>query len=630
MTQDSLARPGSESDLTLGQGPPLALERLAPRRHRWVLGFLYGMVRRHRGLVAACLAANVGASVLEGTSMSLLYLAVSVLMQEAGSGGAAAWLAQAVEGLVGAVDRWTLFVLLVGSVAFSQILQSSLSFAAFSLSALLRMRVRRETMTAIAHQIMDLSFPAISRYKAGELWSQMTLGKGIEKLMAVVNDGIYTILMALAYTAFLLALSWPMTLAALLVFGLLTLGLRTVMARINAIAGRLLRSMRDVNSVTADFLAGMRLIRSFGIKKRSLATLAGYIDESSRLTALGSIWQAALSPIIDVVTVLTLAGAMLAMSLVFGDRITEALPTVLVFVFVMARLMPRLGHINKLRANLREYWPTVIYTVDFLSRDDKEFVRKDGLPFAGLRDGIEFRDVRLDYVAGERPALVDVSFRVGRGETVALVGESGAGKSSVVDLVLGLYDPTAGEVRVDGVPLTRLDPESWRQRIGVVGQDTFLFPASIRDNIAFGKPDAGEAEIVAAAKLAHAHEFVSRLDRGYDTVLGDRGYRLSGGQCQRLALARAILRAPDVLLLDEATSDLDSHSERLIQDALDGFRKDRTVIIVAHRLSTVRDADRILVIHEGRLVEQGTHAELVARGGRYAGLWRLQSSAPAA
>jgi ATP-binding cassette subfamily B protein/subfamily B ATP-binding cassette protein MsbA len=252
-------------------------------------------------------------------------------------------------------------------------------------------------------------------------------------------------------------------------------------------------------------------------------------------------------------------------------------------------------------------------------------IRRGGKPFVGLSNGIEFRNVFLNYLTDERAAVSGLSFFVPRGGTLALVGESGAGKSSVVDLLLGLFEPTQGEILVDGVSLKDIDGETWRRKIGVVSQDTFLFASSIRENIAFSEPEATEEAIVNAARVAHADEFISELESGYDTQLGDRGFRLSGGQRQRLAMARAFLRDPEVLILDEATSNLDSQSEYLIQRALESFGENRTVVIVAHRLSTVRGADKILVMHQGRLVEQGTHDELVERKGTYAGMWRLQA-----
>lgn len=208
---------------------------------------------------------------------------------------------------------------------------------------------------------------------------------------------------------------------------------------------------------------------------------------------------------------------------------------------------------------------------------------------------------------------------------LALVGESGSGKSSIADLLLRLYSPTDGQILVDGVDLQQLEWSSWRDRIGVVGQETFLFNASIRDNIAFGNLNATDSEIEEASRLAHAHEFILELPRRYETVLGDEGHGLSGGQRQRLAIARAILRDPEILILDEATSDLDSHSERLIEESLQRLSGHRTVLAIAHRISTVARADRILVLSRGRVVESGSHEELLRAGGGYAALWSLQS-----
>jgi ATP-binding cassette subfamily B protein/subfamily B ATP-binding cassette protein MsbA len=311
--------------------------------------------------------------------------------------------------------------------------------------------------------------------------------------------------------------------------------------------------------------------------------------------------------------------------MVYADGLGAVLPTVLVFVFVVARLVPRLGNLNRVRASLHASWPAVVYLTEFLRKDNKHLDRRDGKPFGGLKTGLEFRGVSLEYTAAERSAVRGLNFTLPRGGTLAIVGESGAGKSSVVDMILGLFEPTEGKILIDGVPLSEIDMKSWRQRIGIVNQDTFMFAANIRDNITFARPDASEEEVIEAARVAQAHDFICELESGYDTVLGDRGYRLSGGQRQRLALARAFVRNPDLLILDEATSDLDSNSERLLQEALERFGSDRTVIMIAHRLSTVRNVYKILVMSEGRVVEQGRHDDRVVSGGIYAKLWRIQA-----
>jgi ATP-binding cassette subfamily B protein len=243
---------------------------------------------------------------------------------------------------------------------------------------------------------------------------------------------------------------------------------------------------------------------------------------------------------------------------------------------------------------------------------------------------VTFDEVRFNYpTRPDAPALKGLDFTIQPGETVAIVGPSGAGKSTVFSLLLRYYDPVSGSIRVDGVDLREADPSDLRSRIAIVPQDTTIFATTARDNIGFGRPGAGHDEIEAAAKAALAHDFIVALDHGYDTQVGERGVTLSGGQRQRIAIARAILRDAPILLLDEATSALDAESEMLVQKALDHLMQGRTTLVIAHRLATVLRADRILVMEDGRIVEEGTHQTLVKKDGIYASLAKLQFEAGA-
>lgn len=258
-----------------------------------------------------------------------------------------------------------------------------------------------------------------------------------------------------------------------------------------------------------------------------------------------------------------------------------------------------------------------------MDEPDRVAEKQGAMELEVCEGGVEYEDVTFGY--GDEPVLRDVSFEFGGGGTYGLVGPTGAGKSSVVKLLLRLYDVDEGAVRVDGTDVREVSVGSLREAIGYVGQETYLFYGSVLDNIRYGSFDASREEVREAARAAEAHEFIRGLPEGYDTMVGERGVKLSGGQRQRVALARAVLRDPEILVLDEATSDVDTETELLIQRSLERLGEGRTTIKIAHRLSTVRDADKIVVLEDGEVVERGSHDELLEREGLYANLWAVQA-----
>jgi subfamily B ATP-binding cassette protein MsbA len=302
----------------------------------------------------------------------------------------------------------------------------------------------------------------------------------------------------------------------------------------------------------------------------------------------------------------------------------QASATIL-FVFAALRVMSPIKAITNFPAQLAVAEASAERVFAVLDLPAVEVDPPEAVP-AVFTEELVFDRVTFGYDA-TTPVLEDVSIRVAKGEVVALVGPSGAGKTTLLELVPRFHDPQGGEIRLDGVALPRLQRRSLRELMAVVSQDTVLLHDSVRNNIAYGRPQATEAEIQAAARAANAHEFIIQLPDRYDTRLGERGTRLSGGQRQRIAIARALLRDAPILILDEATSALDTESERLVQEAIERLMQDRTVLVIAHRLATVRDADRIVVLEDGRVVEQGTHAQLFAAGGLYRRLHDLQFSA---
>jgi len=264
--------------------------------------------------------------------------------------------------------------------------------------------------------------------------------------------------------------------------------------------------------------------------------------------------------------------------------------------------------------------------VDLLRKDGKTFLRKGGITPEKFSDEIVFDNVSFQYSQTTDYALRDVSFSLKKGKTLALVGVSGAGKSTIADLLLGLYEVSNGRILVDGNNLNAVSRDWWTSQIGIVDQDIFLLNTTVAKNIAFATEGYSSQEIVAAARAAFADSFISSLSDGYETIIGDRGHKISGGQVQRLGLARALLRAPNILLLDEATSSLDSESEQMIQQTIEGMHDDRTLLIIAHRLSTIKYADEIVVLDHGRVVERGSLKDLLSQDGQFSKVWDLQHS----
>jgi subfamily B ATP-binding cassette protein MsbA len=430
--------------------------------------------------------------------------------------------------------------------------------------------------------------------------------------------------MILTFVAILLSISWQLTLAST---GLLLLvaGLNQyLIKRANKLGSLLSEKSMIYSNVLLEILTGIRLIKSVGNEQTEYQRIAKSIDERERADEKSQINFDAIGPINEVTGTLALLGIVFLGRAFFWQQIESLSTVLLIYLYVLFRLLPIVSLLNTQRSGFAHAAPGTKIAANFLRRDNKSFMTNGQNLYTKIEQGIRVEGVSFAYPGHDELVLRGVDLWVPKGKTLALVGSSGAGKSTLADLLPRFYDPSEGRITIDGKNLREFDIRSLRQSMGIVSQDTFLFNTSVRNNIAYGRENVTLDEVIEAAKRANAYEFIVELPQGFDTKIGDRGVLLSGGQRQRIAIARALLRDPDILILDEATSALDTVSERLVQQAIEELCRDRTTVVIAHRLSTIHKADQIAVMDKGQVVEIGTHHELIKQGGYYTRLYAMQ------
>ena len=518
------------------------------------------------------------------------------------------------------------FLLLLGLITVAMNLLSNLfRYASAMTVEVLRVNTVRKMRNEMFSKVIDMNVGFFSDQRKGDIISKITQDVIVVQycITNTLQVAFRDPFLIIGFLVLMVSISWQLSLFAIIFLPLVGLIIGNIVKRLRHPAKRSQERLGDLVSVLDEALSGIKIVKSYNAQNFIVEKFKRINDDLSRLVISMSKRQQLASPMSEFLGITAVS-----IILVFGGTLVgEGLVTgsgFIAFIAAFSQITRPLRSFIDQFANINQGVAAGERIFTIIDAESEIRDAEDAKEFEGLKESIELRNISFSY-DGEKDVLKDVSLRIGKGETIALVGASGGGKSTLSELIPRFYDVTCGEVLFDGVPVSQYTQQSLRDKMSIVSQETILFNDSIEGNILLGRTTATHDEVVDACKVANAHNFIMASADGYDTNIGDRGTKLSGGQRQRLSIARAVLKNPEILILDEATSALDTESEKLVQEALTSLLKGRTSIVIAHRLSTIYNADRIYVINEGRIAEQGTHQELLAKGGIYSHLIEMQS-----
>lgn len=509
-------------------------------------------------------------------------------------------------------------------IIISVFLTNIFSYLAAILLAKIRANAIQKLRNSLFENVTRLDIGFFTNERKGDIMSRIT--NDVQEIEKSVVNSMKVIfrepLQIIAFLGAMMVISMNLTLFALVYMLVTGFLISEITKRLKKQAAEIQESLGRIVGMLDEVLSGMRIIKAFNAVKKINQKFTGEVRNYARVNVSMALKNELASPLSQFLGVSAVAGIVIYGGVRVLSGYIDA-SQFIAFIGIFSQILNPAKAISKEVSSIQRGLAsgTRIFKVVDLQPQVKE--KDSALPLTSFKKGIEFKNVYFAYES--EPVLKNINFEIKKGTTLALVGMSGSGKSTLADLIPRFYDPTSGEILLDDQPLKDFQIESLRRHMGVVTQESILFNDTIFNNIAFGKDNASEEEVIHAAKIANAHQFIIEMEQGYYTSIGERGSKLSGGQRQRISIARAVLKNPEILILDEATSALDSESEKLVQEALQNLMQNRTSIVIAHRLSTIQHADEILVIQQGEIMERGTHQQLIANDKIYTKLSSMQS-----
>lgn len=583
------------------------------------LRVLLEFARPYRGAIPLLITLGLLASLAEGVGIGLLIPVLGVMLQAdgVGSAGPFARMMQQV-GVLLQGDRQVL--LLAGLMALLITLKAVVLFANARLGSVVVGSVTRDLRLRLCRSLATMDFAAFRSFEPGRLMNAVDVQTHRTSEALLYAVGMLTAACFVAvYLSLLILISWRLTLIVVALALPVSFFVRWRTGRAHALAEDVLARNSSLTGRIMELLGTMRTIRMFNQEEAELGRFGQTADDARRATIRAETVSWTLQPMVELLYLPTFLGV-----LVYAWHAGIGIPSVLAFLALLYRMQPQVSRIDNARVNLAAHGPGMVELVRLAGDYPQAATGAGGRTLPGIRQGIEFRNVSFQYAGADAAAVRNVSFSIPSGAVVAIVGRSGSGKSTLLNLLFRLYEPTEGQVILDGVALTDYELKSVRGQMAFAGQDADLHAGTIRDNIAYGVSGASMEAVIEAARAARADEFIARLPEGYDTVVTERGLNLSGGERQRIALARALVRRPALLVLDEATNAVDNMTEQAIQDTIESLAGRCTIVVVAHRLSTVRRADLVVVMSGGEVIEAGVPAQVIDRGGELSRMYELR------